>query len=62
MLSKLKLSPAQIHHIRGEDQAADAASQWKDDLRRSFKPSDVQFPRFDMRLGERSALLPAAQP
>jgi 6-phosphogluconolactonase len=50
MLSKLKLSPGQIHRIRGEDKPADAAREYEEELRKNFTLSDGQFPRFDLML------------
>lgn len=50
MLSRLKLSPAQIHRVRGEDQPADAARQYEAELRKNFNLADGQFPRFDLML------------
>jgi 6-phosphogluconolactonase len=50
MLGKLKLSPEQIHRIRGEDAPADAAHEYEEGLRKNFKLAEGQFPRFDLML------------
>jgi 6-phosphogluconolactonase len=50
MLSKLKLSPEQIHRIRGEDKPADGAREYEEELHKNFKLSAGQLPRFDLML------------
>ncbi|HLX36696.1 MAG TPA: 6-phosphogluconolactonase, partial [Candidatus Binataceae bacterium] len=50
MLSKLKLSPDQIHRIKGEGKPADAAREYEDELRKNFKLDNGQFPRLDLML------------
>jgi len=50
MLSKLALSPAQIHRIRGEDPPVAAAAAYEEELVRFFSLGDGEFPRFDLVL------------
>jgi 6-phosphogluconolactonase len=48
MLSKLPISPAQIHRMRGEDPPPEAARAYEEELRAHFGSSGL--PRFDLAL------------
>ena len=50
LLSKLALSPTQIHRIRGEELPAAAAAAYEEELGRFFSLGDGEFPRFDLVL------------
>jgi 6-phosphogluconolactonase len=51
MLSKAPIDPKQVHRIKGEKpNAAEAAAEYDDDLRVSFKLTGDQLPRFDLVL------------
>ncbi|SRR5579875_147605 len=51
MLSKLPLRPEQIHRIHGEDNPAKAASEYENELRRSFGLTDSSdLPSFNLLL------------
>lgn len=51
MLSKAPVDPKQVHRIKGEKRnAAEAAEEYEQDLRASFRLGDVQLPRFDLVL------------
>lgn len=50
MLSKLPLSPAQIHRMRGEDPPTAAAAAYEEDLKRFFSLDGGELPRFDLIL------------
>jgi 6-phosphogluconolactonase len=51
MLSKVPLQPQQIHRIKGEyPDAAQAAKEYEDEIRRTFALETGEFPRFDLML------------
>ncbi len=51
MLSKAPVDPKQVHRIKGEERnAAQAAEEYEDELRASFKLQAGQLPRFDLVL------------
>lgn len=51
MLSKVPLSPEQIHRIKGEyPDTAQAAAEYEDVIRRQFSLKPGNFPRFDLIL------------
>jgi 6-phosphogluconolactonase len=51
MLSKAPVDPRQVHRIKGEKRnAAQAAEEYEQDLRASFRLQAGQFPRFDLVL------------
>jgi 6-phosphogluconolactonase len=51
MLSKAPVDPRQVHRIKGEKRnAAQAAEEYEQDLRASFRLEAGQFPRFDLVL------------
>jgi 6-phosphogluconolactonase len=51
MISKSPLKPEQVARIKGEyPEAEDAAKEYEQEIRRHFKLSDGQFPRFDLVL------------
>jgi 6-phosphogluconolactonase len=51
MLSKVPLQPQQIHRIKGEyPDAAQAAAEYEDEIRRTFALETGEFPRFDLVL------------
>lgn len=51
MFSKAPIDPKQIHRIKGEQRnAAQAAEEYEEDLRLSFKLEADQLPRFDLVL------------
>lgn len=51
MLSKAPLRPEQIHRIKGEySDAAQAAAEYEDEIRREFNLQAGAFPRFDLIL------------
>jgi len=51
MLSKVPLQPQQIHRIRGENEdTAQAAAEYEDEIRRQFGLKPGEFPRFDLVL------------
>src|ERR1700751_5152254 len=51
MLSRAPVDPKQVHRIKGEKRnAAQAAEEYEQDLRASFKLQDGQLPRFDLVL------------
>lgn len=50
MLSKLDLRPENIHRIRGELPASEAAQDYEDRLRRFFALGEGQVPNFDLVL------------
>ena len=51
MLSKAPVDPKQVHRIKGEKRnAAQAAEEYEQDLRASFRLQAGEFPRFDLVL------------
>jgi 6-phosphogluconolactonase len=51
MLSKVPIKPEQVHRIKGEyPDAENAALEYEQDLRASFKLAPAQLPRFDLFL------------
>ena len=51
MLAKAPIDPKQVHRIKGEKRnAAQAAEEYEEDLRASFKLAEGQLPRFDLVL------------
>jgi 6-phosphogluconolactonase len=51
MLSKVALQPQQIHRIKGEyAEAAQAAAEYEEEIRRQFSLRSGEFPRFDLLL------------
>lgn len=51
MLSRLALRPEQIHRIRGEDDPAQAASEYERELRTSLRVNDAdEYPSFNLLL------------
>jgi 6-phosphogluconolactonase len=51
MLGKVPLRPQQIHRIKGEDpDAARAAAEYEEEIRRQFNLPAGEFPRFDLML------------
>lgn len=51
MLSKVPLEERQIHRIKGEySDAAQAAAEYEDEIRRTFRLQAGEFPRFDLIL------------
>jgi len=50
LLSKLPLSPTQIHRMRGEEPPAAAAAAYEEDLKGFFSLDDGELPRFDLVL------------
>jgi 6-phosphogluconolactonase len=51
MLGKAPVDPKQVHRIKGEKRnAAQAAEEYEQDLRESFRLQAGQFPRFDLVL------------
>jgi 6-phosphogluconolactonase len=51
MLAKAPIDPKQVHRIKGEKRnAAQAAEEYEEDLRTSFKLAEGQLPRFDVVL------------
>jgi 6-phosphogluconolactonase len=51
MLGKAPVDPKQVHRIKGEKpNAEEAAAEYDDDLRASFKLTGDQLPRFDLVL------------
>src|SRR6267378_6731675 len=50
LLSKLALRPEQVHRIKGELTPPAAASDYENELRRCFKLSGGDFPRFNLAL------------
>jgi 6-phosphogluconolactonase len=51
MLGKAPVDPKQVHRIKGEKRnAAQAAEEYEQDLRTSFRLQPGQFPRFDLVL------------
>jgi 6-phosphogluconolactonase len=51
MLAKAPVDAKQVHRIKGEKRnAAQAAEEYEEDLRASFKLADGQLPRFDLVL------------
>lgn len=50
LLSRLELTPAQIHRMRGEDPPKSAALAYEDELRAFFSAAQGEPPRFDLLL------------
>ena len=51
MLAKAPIDPKQVHRIKGEKQnAAQAAEEYEEELRTSFRLAEGQLPRFDLVL------------
>jgi 6-phosphogluconolactonase len=51
MLAKAPIDPKQVHRIKGEKRnAAQAAEEYEEDLRASFRLAEGQLPRFDLVL------------
>jgi 6-phosphogluconolactonase len=50
MLSRLSLSPDQVHRIRGEEPPDQGARSYEDDLRQAFGLAEDEFPRFGLAL------------
>ncbi|MDO8433889.1 MAG: 6-phosphogluconolactonase [Candidatus Binatus sp.] len=50
MLSKLGLRSEQVHRMRGEDDPANAARAYEEELRSHFGVGEGEFPRFDLIL------------
>jgi 6-phosphogluconolactonase len=50
MLSKLDLDPEQVHRMRGEDEPAQGAREYEEELRKFFPVGKGEFPSLDLTL------------
>lgn len=50
LLSKITMPPENIHRMAGEKEPAEAATAYEDELRKFFRPTPGQAPRFDLIL------------